>query len=182
MQSGIGSNSKFEILNSRLNYLSSVNRKSEIPGTRARAPKFPSGFTLLELTVVLFLMAFILSLSALFLAGSLPSARLGATGRELSATIRYARSLAQVNGTVQAVLLNLDEKIYGIEGRGVRSIPRDIGIKVVDPLYGDIQTGTYRMLFDAAGGVEAATIDLWSNKRVMRIVTDPIVGTVTLKQ
>jgi prepilin-type N-terminal cleavage/methylation domain-containing protein len=175
-------NSRFNIQDSKLRCPCSVNPRSDIPCTRARVSRLPSGFTLLELTVVIFLMGLALSISALFLARTTPSARLSAVGREISATIRQARSLAQVNGTMQAVLLNFDTRMYGIEGRGVRRIPPDIGIKVVDPLFGDIQTGTYRMLFDAAGGVEAATIDLWSNKRMMRIATDPIVGTVTLKQ
>jgi type II secretion system protein H len=145
-----------------------------------RNSELPSGFTLIELTVVLFLMALILSLSTLFFGNTLPSAKLSATGRELSATIRHARSLAQLNGTSQAVLVNLDTRRYGIEGRAARSIPPDIGIKVIDPLLGEVPGGTYRILFEATGGVEAAIIDLWNKKRILRIVTDPILGTVTI--
>lgn len=147
-----------------------------------RNQKCPAGFTLIELTVVLFLMALILSLSTLFFGNTLPSAKLSATGRELSATIRQARSLAQLHGTSQAVLVNLDTRRYGIEGRGARGIPPEIGIKVIDPLLGEVQGGTYRILFEATGGVEGAAIDLWNKKRILHIVTDPIVGTVTLKQ
>jgi len=159
------------------------NNKSMFNATRdTRHPARSSGFTLIELTVVLFLMALILSLSTLFFGNTLPSAKLSATGRELSATIRQARSLAQLNGTSQAVLVNLDTRRYGIEGRGARSIPPEIGIKVTDPLRGEVQGGIYRILFEATGGVEGAIIDLWNTKRIMRIVTDPIVGTVTLRQ
>jgi prepilin-type N-terminal cleavage/methylation domain-containing protein len=152
------------------------------PISDIRHPKFPSGFTLLELTVVLFLMALVLGLSPFFLAKTLSSTRLNASGRDLSATIRQARSLAQFSGTTQSVLLNLDTNRYGIEGRGIRNIPLDIRVRVIDPFFGEVQSGTYRMLFDPAGGVEAATIDLSNGKRMIRIVTDPIVGTVTLKQ
>jgi len=140
------------------------------------------GFTLIELTVVLFLMALMLGLATLFFGNTLPSARLNATGRELSATIRQARSLAQLTGVSQAVLVNLDTRSYGIEGRGARSIPPDIGIKVTDPLRGEVQGGTCRIVFEAAGGVEAGIIDLWNRKRIMRIVTDPVLGTMTLNQ
>ncbi len=150
------------------------------PGTRNS--ELSAGFTLIELTVVLFLMALVLSLSAVYFGNSLPSAKLTATGREISATIRQARSLAQLNGTSQAVLVNLDTRRYGIEGRSSRSVPPEIGIRVTDPLLGEVQGGTYRILFEATGGVEGAMIDLWNKKRMMRIVTDPIVGTVTLKQ
>jgi prepilin-type N-terminal cleavage/methylation domain-containing protein len=147
-----------------------------------RNSKLPSGFTLIELTVVLFLIALIVGLSAVFFGNTLLSAKLNATGRELSATIRQARSLAQLNGTSEAVLVNLDTRRYGIEGRGTRSIPPEIGIKVIDPLLGEVQAGTYRILFEATGGIEGATIDIWNRSRLLRIVTDPIVGTVTLKQ
>jgi len=137
---------------------------------------------LLELTVVLFLMALVLGLSPFFLAKTLSSTRLATSGRDLSATIRQARSLAQFSGTTQSVLLNLDTNRYGIEGRGIRNIPLDIRVRVIDPFFGEVQGGTYRMLFDPAGGVQAAAIDLSNNKRVIRIITDPIVGTVTLRQ
>jgi prepilin-type N-terminal cleavage/methylation domain-containing protein len=147
-----------------------------------RFGRSPSGFTLIELTVVLFLMVLMLGLSTLFFAKTLPSSRLNAAGRELSATIRQARSLAQSNGTEQTVVLDFDARKYGIEGRGARSLPQDVGIRVIDPLYGAVQQGTYRVSFDATGGVEGAAIELWNNKRLLRIVTDPIVGTVTLKQ
>ena len=140
------------------------------------------GFTLIELTVVLFLVALVLGLSSLFFAGSLPSARLSAVSRELSATIRQARSFAQSEGMAQAVLLNLDAQSYGIEGRGTRSLPRGVGIRVIDPLLGPVQQGMYRVLFDATGGIDAATIELWNTTKLVRIETDPIVGTVTVKQ
>ncbi len=150
------------------------------PGPGTRDPT--GGFTLLELTVVLFLVALLVGLSTLFFGNSLPSTKLNATARELSATIRQARSLAQINGTPQTVLLNLDFRRYGIEGKPGRSIPPDIGIKVIDPLLGELQTGTYRILFEATGGVEAAAIDLWNKKKMLHIVTDPVMGTVTLRQ
>jgi prepilin-type N-terminal cleavage/methylation domain-containing protein len=154
------------------------------PGPRTPDPVKPShdGFTLIELSVVLFLMALIVSLSSLFFGNTLPSAKLNATGRELSATIRQARSRAQLNGISQAVLLNLDMRRYGIEGQTSRSIPPEIGMRVIDPLLGEVQSGTYRILFEATGGVEGAAIDLWNSKKMLRIATDPILGTVTLKQ
>ncbi len=150
------------------------------PGTRDPVKTSHDGFTLLELTMVLFLMALTVTLVSLFFGNSLPSARLNATARELSATMRQARSLAQLNGAPQVVLLNLDYRRFGIEGKFSRSIPPDIGIKVTDPLLGEIQSGTYRILFESTGGVEAAAIDLWNRKKLLHIVTDPILGTVTL--
>ncbi|HME46397.1 MAG TPA: prepilin-type N-terminal cleavage/methylation domain-containing protein [Syntrophorhabdales bacterium] len=160
-----------------------MNSKNVLNSTLdTRNSELPSGFTLIELAVVLFLMALIAGLSAIFFGNTLPSAKLTATGRELSATIRQARSLAQLKGTSQTVLVNLDTRRYGIEGRSTKSIPPEIGMKLLDPLLGEVQGGTYRILFEATGGIEGATIDLWNRNRSLRIVTDPVLGTVTLKQ
>ncbi len=127
-------------------------------------------------------MGIAMGLAALFFGNTLPSTKLNATARELSATMRQARSRAMLTGTHQSVVLNLDARRYGIEGKFSRSIPSEIGLKLIDPLLGEVQAGTYRILFDPTGGVESATIDVWNKKKLLRIVTDPVMGTVTLKQ
>jgi len=139
-----------------------------------------NGFTLLELIMVLFLITLIIGLSAVFLGNTLPSSRFNATVRDISATVRHARSLAQTQGEVQTIILDLDTKQYGIEGRTIRDIPSDIYIKIIDPLSGEIQKGKYRFVLNAIGGAEG-TIVLWNNKRTVSIQMDPIVGTVVVK-
>jgi len=143
--------------------------------------KREKGFILLELIIVLFLMAIILGMSTLLFTNLLPSQKFHATVRKVSATIREARSLAQIHGEKQYVILDLDAKQYGIEGRGSRDIPEDISIKIIDPFAGEILEGKYRMLFYASGGIEGGTIVLWSSKKAVEIRTDPIGGSVIVK-
>ena len=140
-----------------------------------------SGFTLLELIIVLFLVTLILGFSLIFFANFLPSSRFNATIRDMSATIRYARSLAQIRGERQTVTIDLDSKKYSIEGYGAKDISSDIHIKVIDPLLGEIHNGKYQFVLPAIGGVEGGTIVLWDNKRTMRIQMDPVVGSVVAK-
>jgi general secretion pathway protein H len=140
-----------------------------------------AGFTLLELIIVLFLITLILGLSTVFFANILPSSRFNATIRDITATIRYARSLAKIHGERQTITIDLDSKKYGIEGRGAKDIPSDIHIKVVDPLLGEIYNGKYKLVLDPIGGVEGGTIILWNNKRTVSIQIDPIVGSVVIK-
>ena len=140
-----------------------------------------NGFTLLELIIVLSLITLILGLSTIFFANILPSSRFNATIRDMSATIKHARSLAQINGERQIITIDLDSRKYGLEGRGTKDIPSDIYIKVIDPLSGEIHKGKYQLILDAMGGVEGGTIVLWNNKRVVSIQMDPIVGSVVIK-
>jgi general secretion pathway protein H len=140
-----------------------------------------NGFTLLETIIVLFLVTLILGLSTVFFAGFLPSAKLNATGREIAATIRHARSLARMNMESKTFRIDLDNRTYGIDGQRTKDLPRDAQIRVIDPFYGEIIRGKYPMVFHPVGGMGGGTIILSGGKKIIRIETDPITGAVMIK-
>lgn len=139
------------------------------------------GFTLLELLIVLFLITLMLGLSSVFFANTLPAGKFHATAREMAATIKHARSLAEIQGKDQSLLINLDTKEYGIKGLKTMNIPGNINIKIEDPFYGDIRQGKYTFTFHSYGSAEGGTIVLWDDKRSVSISLDPIVGSIILK-
>ncbi len=139
------------------------------------------GFTLLELTIVLFLITLILGLSAIFFTGFLPTAKFEATGREVSAIIRHAQSLARLNMESQSVVIDLDNKTYGIEGATSRHIPPGALVKIIDPFSGEITYGKYSIVFNPSGVMSGATIILSQGKRMLRIEMDPITGTALVR-
>ncbi len=139
------------------------------------------GFTLLEVIIVLLLISLILGLSAVFFANTLPSNKLSAAVRELSATIRYARTLAMIDGKLQILNIDLDAKRYGIEGRGYKNIDPGIAIMVLDPSAGEVHNGISRIIFHTSGGVEGGTIILGIMKKKISIVLDPVVGSTVVK-
>src|SRR5574340_689054 len=124
-----------------------------------------SGFTLLELIIVIFLITLMVGLSATFFANTLPSGRFSATAREIAATIRQARHLAQLNGEKQVITIDMDSKSYGIEGRSWKKLPSGLYLKVIDPLTGDITSGKFHMTFHAAGSTGGGTVVLWNNAK-----------------
>ena len=140
-----------------------------------------SGFTLLELIIVLFLITLMLGLSAVFFANTLPSGRFNAAAREMAATIRQARHLAQLNGERQVLTIDMDSRSYGIEGRGEKILPSGIHLKVIDLLAGDITSGKYHMTFHPAGSTEGGTVILWNGAKVAQINIDPVAGAVIIK-
>ncbi len=143
--------------------------------------KKQAGFTLLELIIVMALVALILGLSTAFFAHTLPSSKFNAAVRDLVSTIRYARSLAQADGENQTVTIDLDAKNFGIDGRGMKSIPPGVNVKVLDYTAGEIVTGKHSLVFPAIGGAEGGTIVLWDTKKSVTIALDPIVGSVVTK-
>jgi general secretion pathway protein H len=143
--------------------------------------KCSTGFTILELIIVVFLITLILGISTIFFANILPSSKFNTTIRDISTTIRYARTLSQIHGKNQTVIIDLDSKKYGIEGLGSKDIPTDTYIKVIDPLLGEVHEGKYQIVLQAIGGIEGGTIVLWNDKRTVNIHMDPIVGSVVIK-
>jgi general secretion pathway protein H len=140
-----------------------------------------NGFTLLEIIIVLALVTLILGLSSVFVAGFLPSAKANAAGREISGMIRHARSLARMNRESRSVLIDLDNRTYGIEGLATKSFPPEALVRIIDPFSGEIVGGKYPIVFSPAGGMRGGTIVLSWGKKVMRIELDPIAGAVLLK-
>jgi general secretion pathway protein H len=140
-----------------------------------------NGFTLLEIIIVLVLVILILGLSSVFFAGFLPSAKAAAAGREISGLIRHARSLARMNMESRSVIIDLDNRTYGIEGLATKSFPPDAVIKIIDPLSGEIVSGKYPIVFSPNSGMSGGTIILSWGKKVIRIELDPIAGAVLLK-
>jgi len=140
-----------------------------------------SGFTLIELMIVLFLGTLILGLTAMFFAQALAAGRLHATARELSATIRQARALTKINDTRQVVSFDLDGHEYGLEGYGRKKIPPQVNLKVQDPYQGEIQHGQYRLILEPNRGLEGGLFLLSSKKRVVQIQIDPIMGSMMVR-
>ncbi len=140
------------------------------------------GFTLLELIIVVVFITLILGLSSGFFGNMLPSAKLNSLGREISSTIRHARSLARNEGERQAVILDLDTRTFGLEGKTAKPIPPEITVRIVDPFAGDIYRGKYSLVFYGTGGIEGGTIFLSYRKKTVSIDLDPVVGSVMVKR
>lgn len=140
-----------------------------------------NGFTLLELIVVMTLMVLFLGLSGVHLANRLPSAKLDGTARELSALIRMARIEAMSVREERRVRIDLNRRVYGMEGRAGRAIPEGVAISVTDPVRGRVQGGEYDIIADASGTVGSCEIILGTEKRNFRIDIDPVIGSVVVK-
>lgn len=163
------------------NVLSSFRRRPG-SGSCTRSLCHAGGFTLIELMVVLVIIMAVFGLSSVFFASSLPSARLGSTGRELSATLRYARLLAREEGRSKKVAIDLDRGRYMIEGIQTKNIPEGVSVRITDPVSGEITRGGYSFTFHEYGMAEGGDITLSTKKRSLRIELDPVLGAVVIKR
>ncbi len=111
------------------------------------------------------LIGLMIALSTVLFSSTLPSSKFTATARDVAATIRHARTLAQLRGEDQKVTIDMDARKYGIDNVTSREIPSGISVKIIDPLQGEVQTGQYHFNFPTIGGVEGGTIVLWDSKK-----------------
>ena len=134
------------------------------------------GFTLLELLVVLFLVLLVLGMGFVGFAGRLPAARLEATAREMAAAMRQARTLAKVQMAKQALVVDLDGRVFAVEGKPPRRIPEEVRVRIDDPAGASPDKGIHRLVFSPFGGIDGGTIAMTAGRRRLCIKPDPVVG------
>ena len=148
------------------------------PGLRTMRLSCRKGYTLMEVMLVVFLIVLILGIATVFLANSLPAAGLRATGREMAATIKYAKYLAKANNEKQIFDIDLDSKTYAVEGRETKKIPSDIIVTILDANLDAIRKGRFSIVFDAMGGNDWNSIILSRGGSKTTIAMDPIMTAV----
>ncbi len=131
--------------------------------------------------IVLLLSLLILGLVMVSFAGLLSKAKLQSTVRDLSSSLRQARDLAKIHGEKQEWTIDLDSREYGIEGRKVKKIPSNLGLKIVDSINGEIRSGQYHLIFEPNWSREGVLFQLSDKKRVFGIELDPLLGTVVTR-
>jgi Tfp pilus assembly protein FimT len=136
------------------------------------------GYTLVEVTLVVFLIVLILSMATVFFANTLPAARLRATGREMAAVLKYAKYLANANNEKQIFAIDIDSKTYSIEGREIKKIPSDVAVTIFDTNLDVITKGRFSIVFDKLGGNDWHSIILNRGNRKIMIAMDPIMTAV----
>jgi general secretion pathway protein H len=135
-----------------------------------------SGFTLMEILVVLVLMALILGISVALFANNLPGAKQKAAAGEIVATLKYAKHLAVATNERQILLFDLDAGNYGIKGRRMRMIPEKTKLAIYESDINAklITEGQYSISYDATGLSRWGRIELTRGDRIIQIKADPI--------
>jgi Tfp pilus assembly protein FimT len=135
----------------------------------------------MEVMLVVFLMVLILSIATVFFANTLPRAGLTATGRQMAATIKYAKYLARATNEKQLFDIDLDSRTYSIRGRETKKIPSGIAVTVVGTNLDAVRNGRFSIVFDALGGNDWQSIILSRGERKMTVAMDPVMTAVIQK-
>ncbi|WP_137391666.1 GspH/FimT family pseudopilin [Rhodoligotrophos defluvii] len=151
-------------------------------GSVAPAARGDSGFTLLELLVVLTIAALISGLAIPIFAAASPRLQISSTAAEIVTALRSARRLAIAQSREQFVEFNLSARTYRLSSeRARREIPARFGIELVVARSEVPKTGIGRVLFYPDGTSTGGHIRLSLGALSRKVAVDWFDGSATAR-
>ncbi len=136
-----------------------------------------TGFTMVEMLVVLFLIGLMLSIAVPSFIHTVETLKFKATARKIVSTLRYARNTAVFKQMSQAVGFDIDNNLYYLGGqkidededplsRNIKTfkLPSDVSIKSMEMVKERIESGKGNILFYPDGSSSSGAI-IVKNKR-----------------
>ena len=144
----------------------------------------PTGFTLLELLVVLAILAVVTTITIQPQWHRSDTAQLRSAGLALASDLRRARSQAITHNDVAVVQIDLDHHRYGRFGlSGTYDLPRNMSLSVAPPNGAVVQTsGPAELRFWPDGTATGVTIVLALHHQRARVTVDWLTGNVSVSQ
>lgn len=143
-----------------------------------KSPGNSSGFTLIELVVVLLIISATVALVAPRVGSSWKRIEDSDFLQEFTETLRRTRLLAMNTGRPVAFRLNGVERIYDYENPPQKPIPLNVQV-FSERLEKDPETGDFLVTFYPDGSLVGNDIDVvFDNQRTFRITIHPLFGTV----
>lgn len=153
------------------------------PADHCRQPAIPrrraAGFTLLEVIVAFSVAALVLGLTPIAYDRLMESTRYRSTVRSLLTGLIAARQSAEQTGRSAAFSVDLDNRVFGPEGKLTGALPESVDVRLV--LAGSesaVRGGSIR--FYPNGGSTGGSVDVLRRSGAgVRLRVDWLLGTVT---
>ncbi len=144
--------------------------------------KFSKGFTLLELTVVLFVVVLGFSVIGLNLSSGSDSTEIKAAARDIVSALRYAKGQALISHQETTVALDLSDNSYTVSGRDkLYQIPQSIDVTVVTAQTELTGEGAANIRFFADGSSTGGRITLERGQTAWKIDINWLTGQIELE-
>jgi general secretion pathway protein H len=141
-----------------------------------------SGFTLVELMVVMVIIALVMGLVATSLSRSISGAEARAATRKVVASLRYTRARAVIDKTEQVFLVNTEERSYLAPGRKQVNLPEGVDVTITTARSELTSEDVAGIRFFPDGGSTGGHIELTINDREYRINIAWLTGEASLER
>lgn len=141
----------------------------------------PSGFTLIEIVVVLGIVAISLTLAPTLFSGALSTVSLKREARELGSALRHLRSVAIASQAPQALTVDVEARSYAAgDSSGVVSLPNATRVEIVTAESEMLNDHIGSIRFFPDGGATGGQIILERGSRRIVVDIDWVTGRVKL--
>ena len=136
-----------------------------------------SGFTFVELIVVLVILAAVAALVAPSVSRTIVSARLRSAASDVRTSLARGRALAVAGAEERAVAFDLSRGEFGVDNEAMRLLPDTIRLGVVLPGEDRKEQGDVRVRFFPDGSGDEAEISVTAEDGgTLRVTVDPLTG------
>lgn len=142
----------------------------------------PSGFSLLEMLLVVALIAVASTLAAMALTGGLDGMRLRSSAKEIAAQLRYTRAQAIATGQPQRFVVEPREHRWRAPNDKRGRIPESLAVSFTGAREAQSRAGEGGILFFPDGGSTGGRVQLQAQQAAWRVDVAWLTGEVKLSR
>ncbi|WP_255420371.1 MULTISPECIES: GspH/FimT family pseudopilin [Oleiagrimonas] len=139
-----------------------------------------SGFTLLEMLVVIILISIAATVVAISVTRGLTSARIRSASADLAAALRYTRAQAIVHGKQETLTVDVAQHIYQAPGRPKVELPKGMALALTSAVEDRIDQHRGRIRFFPDGSSTGGRITLSHGQREWHVNVAWLTGSVAV--
>jgi general secretion pathway protein H len=141
----------------------------------------PTGFTLIELVVVLAILGLAYALVPPLFSGARATAELKGATRQLAAGLRQARNYAVARRTEAVLTLDVDKRDFTVSGDArTHRLPRQLQLKLVTAQKEVVSDKLASIRFYADGSSNGGRITLGSGEHILEVDVNWLTGRVAI--
>jgi general secretion pathway protein H len=146
------------------------------------SPRGVSGFTLVELLVVLVIASLVLALVGTSISRSISGAEMRSAGRKLAASLRYTRTQAIITKSEQVFLVDTEAKTYTAAERDAVSLPEGMNVLLTTARSELTSEDVGGIRFYPDGGSTGGSVQLEANKQIYTINVAWLTGEASVQR
>ena len=146
----------------------------------ARRPPRASGFSLLEMLLVLALIAAVTALAATAMTGGIAGLRLRANAKEIAAQLRYTRAQALATGEAQRFVIDPRARTWRAPRDHHGEIPRSLGVAFIGARETQPSRGEGAIVFFPDGASTGGRVQLSAKRAAWNVDVAWLTGEVRI--
>jgi general secretion pathway protein H len=141
-----------------------------------------SGFSLIEIMLVMVLIAVMVGLTATFMSGSLEKARMRAVSKDLLTALKYTRGQAVIKHEQKTIEFNVKNRTYRAPNKKLIQLPDDMEMNLYTADSDIVDESTGKIRFFSDGSSTGGWVKLTYGNKIWKINVNWLTGEVLMEE